>query len=274
MAFRTGVIQLNSGADRQKNLTDAALLMQQAVERGAQMLVLPENFSFQGQSEADKRHHAETLEDSPSLDFLRDFSSQQGVWIVGGSIPLVADDAHLVTNSCFVVDNQGAIQGRYDKIHLFDVNLGGRPFRESSVIQPGNQVVVVDTPWGKLGLTICYDLRFPELFRALVDAGAQMIAVPAAFTLNTGRDHWELLLRARAVENLAWVFASDQWGKHPGGRSTYGHSMVVEPWGTVVGRCSDGVGITVVDVDLGVCEVSRKKIPCLDHRVGFLSGKQ
>ncbi|MBF0137644.1 MAG: carbon-nitrogen hydrolase family protein [Magnetococcales bacterium] len=262
------VIQLCSGADRAANLERAGHLMERAAGRGAGLLVLPENFSYMGQTEADKRRHREHLDDSPSLRFLMDFSRRRHLWIIGGSIPMLVADDDKSTSSCFVLDPEGAIQARYDKIHLFDVSLGsGEPYRESAVIRPGRTPVSVPTPFGRVGLSICYDLRFPELYRRLVGEGSTILTVPSAFTLTTGKDHWELLLRARAVENFAYVLAPNQDGVHPGGRRTYGHSLIVDPWGTVVARCPDGEGFALAELDPARVKACRDQIPCLTHRV-------
>jgi nitrilase len=268
-------IQMRSGEDRSENLAVAAQLMDQAVRLGAQLLTLPENFSFMGKSEADKRHQAEEPDNSPSLTFLRNFAREKQVWIVGGSIPFrlpgnasSAFASSKVTNTCCVVNDQGEVVARYDKIHMFDVSLGdGPPFRESDVIRPGTQPVTVETPFGMLGLSICYDLRFPELYRRLTAAGAEILTIPSAFTLTTGKDHWELLLRARAVENFAYVLAPNQWGRHSGGRRTYGHSMIVEPWGCITSRCPDGAGFAIAPIERQRIALCRQRIPCLKHRM-------
>ncbi len=264
------IIQLNSGDDRAANLTAAGRIMTAAAERGAGLLVLPETFAFMSNDETLKRRHDEDPDNGPSLDFLRTFAARHRVWIVGGSIALRVKDGDKATNTCFVVDDRGGIRARYDKIHLFDAKLGREePYRESDHIQPGKRPVVVHTPFGVLGLSICYDLRFPELYRALTAAGATILVVPAAFTLTTGAVHWELLLRARAVENFAHVLGAGQWGTHPGGRRTYGHSMAVEPWGTVTSRHPDGTGFILADLDPERVERCRHRLPCLEHRVDF-----
>ncbi len=270
--FLAAVVQMHSGADRAENLAQAERLMDRAVAQGARLLLLPEHFN--ALDNPSKPPLREALEASPSLDFLREYSARQGVWLVGGSSALGGPEDDKVTNSSFVLDDQGRIQGRYDKIHLFDVALGPAvarrdvtAFQESQSVTPGREPVVVESPFGGIGLSVCYDLRFPELYRHLSGQGASMLTVPAAFTLATGKDHWEVLLRARAVENFSYVLAAGQWGKHPGGRRTYGHSMIVEPWGTVVARCPDGEGIALAEIDPGRVRRARRRIPCLDHRV-------
>ncbi|MEO5349357.1 MAG: carbon-nitrogen hydrolase family protein [Magnetococcus sp. YQC-3] len=264
------VIQLCSTADREENLREAEGWMLAAVQRGAELLVLPENFSFMGRTEEEKRRHWEDPVDGPSLAFLRAFAGRHGVWVVGGSIPLRVAGLERVTNTCFVVDGQGQVRARYDKIHLFDVDLGGEaPYRESDLVVPGERAVWVEMPFGRVGLSICYDLRFPELYRVLAGAGAVVMTVPAAFTQVTGGAHWEVLLRARAVENFAYVLAAGQGGRHEGGRVTYGHSMIVEPWGAIVAQCGEGPGIAVAELEMGYVERSRRRIPCLSHRKDF-----
>ena len=275
------VIQLCAMQDLQTNLAVAKQWMLKAVQQGATLLVLPENFSYMGETHAtatleeqQSLQYRENPDNSPSLQFLQAFARQHRVWIVGGSIPLAIAGTMQIHNSCFVVDDQGQVQGRYDKIHLFDANLGtGVPYRESNYVQAGNRAVLVDTPFGKIGLTICYDLRFPELFQMLSAQGATLFTVPAAFALMTGKDHWHLLLRARAVENMAYVLAAGQEGKHARGgtrgRQTFGHSLIVEPWGTVVAQCHDGPGFALAELQPDRLKQCRQRIPCLDHRVGF-----
>lgn len=262
------VIQMCSTANRDENLAEANRLMSEAVRKGAQLLVLPENFSFMGKTGAEKRTYREALDQSVSLTFLQEFARRHQVWIVGGSIPIAIPGADRVASACFLLDADGAIRARYDKIHLFDVDLGTEePYRESDTILAGGRTVVADTPFGRMGLSVCYDLRFPELYRQLVAQGATILVVPAAFTLTTGKDHWELLLRARAVENFSYVLAANQWGRRPDGRYTYGHSMIVEPWGMVLARSAEGVGIAMAEMDPNRVNRCRARIPCLEHRV-------
>lgn len=261
------VIQMTSGQDRGSNLAMAEKLMEAAIGQGAGLLVLPENFAFFGGNEEEKRAACEDASDSPSLQFLQTFAARHRVWVVGGSIQVRKAGSDKPFNTCFVVDATGTIQARYDKIHLFDVDVGdGSSYKESDFIQSGEALVVVETPFGRLGLAICYDLRFPELFRALSLQQAELFALPAAFTVVTGRDHWELLLKARAVENFAYMLAAGQWGAHGGGRQTYGRSMVVEPWGTVVAQCADQVGFALAPLERERIDQCRRRIPCLSHR--------
>ncbi len=256
------IIQMNSGSDRSDNLKQSRSLMEQAVKRGAGLLVLPENFSHMGASEDEKRANAEDVTDGPSLGFLHDFAREYRVWIVGGSIPVRTLGGEKITNTCFVVDDHGEVRARYDKMHLFDVILPhDRSYRESNLVQAGDQPVVCDTPWGRLGLAICYDVRFPQLFSKLGAMGATLITLPSAFTATTGAAHWELLVRARAVENFCYMVAPGQSGRHPGGRMTHGHSMVVEPWGGIVAQCGDGPGIALAWIDQERVESCRRQIP-------------
>ncbi|MBF0125183.1 MAG: carbon-nitrogen hydrolase family protein [Magnetococcales bacterium] len=260
-------IQMNSGPDRDHNLEVADRLMRDAVHRGAQLLSLPETFSFFGRTEEEKQIHREKI-DGPTVTFLQSFAKQHGVWIIGGSVCLIANGDNKVTNSSLFIGDDGTIRARYDKIHLFDAVLGNRePYRESDVVHPGRDPVVVDSPFGVIGLSICYDLRFPELYRHLSAMKAVILAIPSSFTHTTGKDHWELLVRVRAVENFCFVLAPNQWGTHPGGRRTYGHSMIVEPWGTVSAQCPEGEGVALAELDLSRVVRCRDMIPCLSHRV-------
>ncbi|MEG3640195.1 carbon-nitrogen hydrolase family protein [Magnetococcus sp. PR-3] len=262
------VIQTNSGNDRAYNLQRAEDLLEQAAASGAGLFVLPENFSFFGASESEKLAQREDPEQGPSLKMIQAFAQRHGAWVVAGTIPTDVGESGRVGNSSYVVNAEGQVVARYDKIHLFDVTLnGGEGYRESDIIQAGKLPMVVDSPFGKIGLSVCYDLRFPELYRRLTEAGAEILTVPSAFTLTTGHAHWELLLRARAVENFCHVLAPNQWGRHPANRKTYGHSMIIEPWGTVIGRVADGEGYALAPLDPKRLQRCRTQIPCLDHRV-------
>ncbi len=260
-------IQYAAGTDVKTNLETVGRLVAKAVERGASLVVLPENLALMGYQESDKLQLAEDDGDGPIQDFLADLASTQGVWLVGGTIPIRSSPGK-VRASCLVFDDSGARMGRYDKIHLFDVNVPGskEQYRESATIDAGDALLVIDSPFGKLGVSVCYDLRFPELYRQLADAGVEILAVPAAFTAKTGAAHWELLLRARAVENLAYVVAAGQGGVHENGRETYGNSMVVDPWGTVVARLGTEAGVAVGEIDLASQRHYRDAFPVLAHR--------
>ena len=260
-------IQFAAGTDVTINLGIVSELVAKAVDRGAGLVVLPENLALMGRQETDKLHIAETEGNGPIQDYLADLAVSKAVWIVGGTIPLQSSLGK-VTASSLVYDDSGKQVGRYDKIHLFDVDVPGskEQYRESATIDAGDKPLILDTPFGKLGVTVCYDLRFPELYRQMVDAGVEIFAVPAAFTAKTGAAHWELLVRARAVENLAYVVASGQGGLHENGRETYGNSMIVDPWGTVVARLGMEPGVAVAEIDLDSQRHYRELFPVLAHR--------
>jgi nitrilase len=267
--MKVAALQMTSGPDVAANLDQARTLLRQARERGAVLAALPENFAFMGLKDADKRAVGEPDGDGPIQQFLASTARELKLWIVGGTMPIqVAGDAR-VAAACLVFDDGGKRVARYDKIHLFDVDIPGKAetYRESAHVAPGRAPVVVATPVGKLGLSVCYDMRFPELFRQLSAAGAQILSVPSAFTGPTGRAHWETLLRARAIENLCYVIAPAQSGFHPNGRETYGDSMIVDHWGTVLQRLPRGQGCVVADVDLNRQAQARTSFPALDHRV-------
>jgi deaminated glutathione amidase len=262
-------IQMTSGPDVAANLEQARPLLEDAAGRGVQLAVLPENFAFMGLRDADKRGVAESEGAGPIQDFLSGTARRLQMWIVGGTIPLRAGDDGRVAAASVVYDAAGGRAARYDKIHLFDVDIPGRAerYRESAHVAPGSAPVVVDTPVGRLGLSVCYDVRFPELFRLLSAAGAQILTVPSAFTSPTGRAHWETLMCARAIENLCYVIAPAQSGFHPNGRETYGDSMIVDYWGRVVQRLPRGRGCIVAQVDGAQQAEVRQNFPALRHRV-------
>jgi deaminated glutathione amidase len=262
-------LQMSSGSDVAANLAVAAGLLAQARDAGARVAVLPENFSFMGRRDADKRAIAEPPAGGTVQSFLSDQARTLGLWIVGGTTPLASATGQRVAAACLVFADDGRRMARYDKIHLFDVDIPGREesYRESSHIAPGSRPTLVPTPAGMLGLSVCYDVRFPELYRLMAAAGAQWFTVPAAFTVPTGRAHWETLLRARAIENLAYVVAPGQWGRHENGRETYGDSLIVDPWGTVLARAPEGTGIVTATLDLAAQEETRRRFPALSHRV-------
>ncbi|WP_028491819.1 carbon-nitrogen hydrolase family protein [Thioalkalivibrio sp. ALE19] len=262
-------IQMASGTQPQANLADARRRMAEAAEQGARVLVLPENFAFMGMQETDVLDIAEAPDgQGPLQRFLAEQARALGVWIVGGTVPLQAPDGERVRSACLVYDDRGELAARYDKIHLFDVHLpdNNEAYTESRVYQPGDEVVTVDTPAGRLGLAICYDLRFPELFRALLDQGAEWLALPSAFTAQTGQAHWEVLLRARAVENQMYVVAAAQGGFHVNGRETWGHSAVIDPWGRVLGELGRNPGVLLGEIDGREVERMRTVFPTVSHR--------
>ncbi len=267
-AKRISVVQMTSGLDVEANLALARELLGRARDEGACLAVLPENFAFMGRTEAERRAIVESIGDGPIQRAMSAAAREFGLWIVAGTTPIaLADDAR-PANACLVYDATGRRVARYDKIHLFDVDIPGRDegYRESANAAPGREPVVVDTPAGRVGLTVCYDLRFPELYRRLVRNGATLMTVPAAFTAPTGRAHWEVLLRARAVENLCFVAAAAQSGFHPNGRETYGDSLVVDYWGRVLGRLPRGTGVVTVTLDHAGQQRTRQNFPALDHR--------
>jgi deaminated glutathione amidase len=267
---RVAVVQMCSGPEPDANLAVAGALLEAAAAAGARLAVLPENFSFLGRREADRIAVAEPPGSGPVQEFLAARARELGLWIVGGTVPVLAHGEARPRAASILFDAQGEAVARYDKLHLFDVSLPGvdEGYRESAGTAPGGGVVVADSPVGRLGLAVCYDVRFPELFRVMTDAGVEAISLPAAFTLPTGRAHWELLVRARAVDNLAFVLAAAQWGEHEGGRRTWGDSMIVDHWGQVLARHAEGVGIIVADLDTEAQRDARRRFPALAHRLG------
>jgi deaminated glutathione amidase len=266
--MKVAAIQMTSGPDVAANLEQAGGLLEEAAARGARLAALPENFSFMGLKDADKRAAAERDGDGPAQEFLAATARRLRLWIVGGTVPLAAGADGRVAAACLVYDSDGVRVARYDKIHLFDVDLPGRAeaYRESAHVAPGARAALLDTPAGRLGLSVCYDVRFPELYRHLSAGGAQLFSVPSAFTSPTGRAHWETLLRARAIENLCYVLAPAQSGFHASGRETYGDSMIVDYWGRVLQRLPRGRGCTVADIDLAAQASVRESFPALAHR--------
>ena len=260
------VCQMSSGPDHQQNVDQARELVSHAAALGASFVSLPENFELLASS-AEKRDQAETL-DGPTLTALRDLARALGITLLCGSFAeKAADDPRKVYNTSVVFGPTGATLGIYRKIHLFDVELNdGATYRESELVIPGDDPVTAETSVGRLGMSICYDLRFPELYRRLSRAGAVVLSVPAAFTLMTGKDHWEVLLRARAIENQCYVVAAAQHGSHPGNRLTYGRSMIVDPWGTVLCCCPDGPGVAVAEIAPAALARIRASLPALKHR--------
>ncbi len=261
-------VQMASGPNVKANLEEAEKLIKTAVQQDAELVVLPENFAIMGLSEMDKVAIAETAGEGPIQQFLSQQASKHGVWIVGGTIPLESGVAGKVYSTSLLYNDSGEMVARYDKLHLFDVLLedSNESYNESETIESGDDIVVVDTPFGKLGMAVCYDLRFPELFRAMADVGMEMCVLPSAFTSLTGRAHWESLLRARAIENLCYMVAPDQGGYHKNGRETYGDSMIVDPWGVVLNRLPHGTGVVVSEIDLEKLRRTRKNFPALQHR--------
>jgi deaminated glutathione amidase len=265
---RVAAIQMTSGHVVSDNLGIAAKLLRDAKDAGADIACLPENFSFIGLKDADKLAVAEHDGAGEVQDFLKRTARELKMWILAGTIVIRSKSDQRVANTSLLIDADGKRVARYDKIHLFDVTIPGRneQYRESNHVMPGRDAVLADTPVGRLGLSVCYDMRFPELYRDLVSRGAEWLAVPAAFTVPTGRAHWETLLRARAIENLCFVVAPAQWGTHSSGRETFGDSLIVDYWGQVLSRLPSGVGVITADLDLAQQAESRARFPALDNR--------
>ena len=262
--IRVAAIQMASGPSVPANLAEAERLIQVAAAAGAKLVALPENFAIMGLKETDKVEVREHPGKGPIQRFLAAQAKKHGIWLVGGSVPLECADPGKVYNSCLVYDDKGKQVARYDKIHLFGLDLGNEHYREEDSIQPGDTVMVLESPFGRIGLSICYDLRFPELYRAMGDV--DIILVPAAFTATTGKAHFETLIRARAIENLAYVIAPAQGGYHLSGRETHGDTMIVDPWGNVLDRLPRGSGVVVAGVNRAYQASLRQSLPALKHR--------
>ncbi len=266
--MRAAILQMTSGINPAANAAAIVEAASHAVEQGADMLFTPE---MAGYLDRNRGRAAETLRseaDDMVLATVREAAARHGLWVHLGSLPLKEEggDGRWVNRS-FVIDGKGEIRARYDKIHLFDVDLAtGESWRESSVYRPGEEVVAVDTPWGRMGLSVCYDLRFPDLYRALTNAGATMLLMPAAFTVPTGEAHWHVLLRARAIEAGCFVIAPAQTGRHEDGRETYGHSLVIDPWGEVLLDMGEKAGLALADIDLSRVEDVRGRVPAIANR--------
>src|SRR5277367_3986401 len=265
---KVAAIQMNSSHVVGDNLAMAGELLREAQEQGAQIACLPENFSFLGLKDADKLQVAEADGEGVVQQFLSDTARKLKMWILGGTIVIRTDNPRRAANASLLIDARGERVARYDKIHLFDVTIPGRneQYRESTHVLPGREPVIADTPVGKLGMSVCYDMRFPELYRELVSQGAEWLAMPAAFTVPTGRAHWETLLRARAIENLCYVVAPAQGGTHTSGRETYGDTLIVDYWGQVLSRLPKGTGVVTADIDLAKQADTRARFPALDNR--------
>jgi len=261
---RIAAVQLASGPNVKGNLNEAARLVEMAVAEGAKLVALPEYFAIMGLKDGDKVKAREKPGAGPIQDFLSETARRHGIWLVGGSVPLECASPDKVRNSSLVYDDAGKLAARYDKIHLFGFEMGKERYAEERTIEPGKEVVTVDSPFGRLGLSICYDLRFPELYRAMKPV--DIILVPSAFTETTGKAHWETLIRARAIENLAYVLAPAQGGYHVNGRETHGDSMIVDPWGVVLDRLPRGSGVVVAGVNLQHLRNLRQSLPALTHR--------
>lgn len=257
--------QMTSGADKAQNLEVATRLVRRAAEHGCAFVGLPENFSWMG-PEPERPSAAEPL-DGPTLSRMAELARTHRIALLAGSVLEPAREPGMLHNTSVLFGPDGARVGVYRKIHLFDVNIrDGATYRESAAVSPGHEVVTAPLPFATVGMSVCYDLRFPELYRSLAQKGATLLTVPAAFTLMTGKDHWEVLLRARAIEDQCYVIAPAQWGQHSEKRLTYGHAMVVDPWGLVTARCSEGEGLAVAAYDPTLLADVRAKLPALSHR--------
>ncbi len=265
---KIAAVQMASGPNLDANLLEAGRLIKTAADGGARLVALPENFAMMGLRDPDVLAYREREGEGPIQEFVRERCRRHQIWIVAGTIPMHCEVKDKMASACMLFDDQGELRARYDKIHLFDVTLpaSGESYNESATIRSGREPVVADSPFGRVGLTVCYDLRFPELFRALLDQGVELIVLPAAFTAQTGKAHWEALLRARAIENLVYLVASAQGGYHLNGRETHGHSMILDPWGTILGRRARGAGVVLADIDLHRLKEIRKNFPCINNR--------
>ncbi|MBU1214362.1 MAG: carbon-nitrogen hydrolase family protein [Gammaproteobacteria bacterium] len=262
-AFKVAAIQMASGPNVEGNLSEARRLVADAAGQGAKLVVLPEFFAIMGMNEQDKVKVCEQPGEGPIQQFLSETARKHKIWLMG-SLPLVSNTPNKVRNSLLVFDETGAQVARYDKIHLFNLTLGNESYNEAQTIEAGDKVVVIDSPFGRIGLAICYDLRFPELFRAMKDV--DIIVLPSAFTATTGKVHWEPLIRARAIENLSYVIAAAQGGYHVSGRETHGHSMIVDPWGRIMDELQRGSGVVFADVNASYQKSLRSSLPALSHR--------
>jgi predicted amidohydrolase len=263
--IQIAAVQMVSGVDVKNNLHQASLLISQAADSGAKLVSLPEYFCFMGTAD----HQKLDIKEQPGTGLIQDFLAEQAakhrIWLAGGTMPLACPDPRRVFNTTFVYDPDGKSISRYDKIHLFNFKRDTESYDESIAIQPGESAQTVDLPWGKVGLSICYDLRFPELYRAM--GPVDLILVPSAFTYTTGKAHWELLLRARAIENQCYVLAAAQGGVHENGRRTWGHSMLIDPWGDIIDVLPEGPGVVRGTIEPERLTQVRTSLPALRHRV-------
>jgi nitrilase len=264
-------IQMASGPQVSSNLFEAEKQIAEAAKAGAKLVALPENFAIMGMHETDKVKVREQDGEGPIQDFLAATAKKHGVWIIGGTMPMAGDADNKVRAACLVYNDQGQRVARYDKVHLFDVSVPdtAEEYRESDSVEAGGRTCVIDTPFGRMGIAVCYDLRFPEFFRSMAAKGMDLLVIPSAFTAKTGAAHWEVLLRARAIENLCYVIAPNQGGFHLNGRQTYGHSMIVDPWGVVLDCYKTGSGFVVADIEKTRLDKMRSSFPVLNHRRNF-----
>ena len=272
-AFTASCIQFTSARDYEPNIRVVSDLVRRARDDGADFVMTPENTGLTEPIGKLRREKARDEANHPVLAALREVARETGVWLLIGSLAVdlsreldTGQGEGRLANRSYLLDSSGAIIARYDKIHMFDVDLAsGESYRESNAFRPGGRMVLAETPWGVLGMTVCYDLRFPHLYRALAQAGADFLAVPSAFTVPTGKAHWHVLIRARAIENGCFVFAPAQWGEHAEGRRTYGHSLIVDPWGEVLADAGEGVGIVSARIEISGIAKARRMVPSLQH---------
>jgi predicted amidohydrolase len=274
--FTVSCIQFTSARDYEPNIRVVSDLVRRARDGGADFVMTPENTGLTEPVGKLRREKARDEGNHPVLAALREVARETRVWLLIGSLaidlsrePGTAEGERRLANRSYLLDPGGAVVARYDKIHMFDVDLAGESYRESNAFRPGGSAVLAETPWGVLGMTVCYDLRFPHLYRALARAGADFLAIPSAFTVPTGKAHWHVLLRARAIENGCFVFAPAQWGEHAEGRRTYGHSLIVDPWGEVMADAGEGVGIVTARIDSAAIAKARRTVPSLQHERPF-----
>jgi nitrilase len=263
-AMKIAAIQMVSTPVVEENLANAQRLVAEAAQQGAGLVLLPEYWPIMGMKENDKLSHAEQPDTGPIQECMSGLARKHGIWLVGGTLPIAASEPGKVRNTLMVYDPQGRHAMRYDKIHLFSFTKGEESYDEARTIVHGERVATFEAPFGRVGLSVCYDLRFPELYRAMGDCA--LIVMPAAFTYTTGQAHWEILLRARAIENQCYVLAAAQGGKHPNGRRTWGHSMLIDPWGEVVSVLPEGEGVVTGELDTGQLQRIRTSLPALKHR--------
>jgi deaminated glutathione amidase len=276
--FTASCIQFTSARDYEPNIRVVSDLIRRARDAGADLVLTPENTGLTEPVGKLRREKGRDEANHPVLAALREVARETGVWLLIGSLaidlsrePGEAEGERRLANRSYLIDPNGAIVARYDKVHMFDVDLaGGESYRESNAFRAGGQSVLAETPWGVLGMTVCYDLRFPHLYRALAQAGADFLAIPSAFTMPTGKAHWHVLMRARAIENGCYVFAPAQWGEHAEGRRTYGHSLIVDPWGEVLADGGEGVGIISAHIDGAAIAKARRMVPSLKHDRPFI----
>ena len=267
--FKLACVQVSAQDAIEPNVAAACALVRDARKAGADLISLPECVALMEPKGARQRELARPESESTPIAAFRDVARETGAWLLAGTVVVAAEDGRLANRSCLIAPD-GSVQARYDKIHMFDVDLpGGESYRESATYRPGTEAVVAALPWGLLGMTVCYDVRFPQLYRALAHAGADFISVPSAFTRQTGLAHWHVLLRARAIETGAYVFAPAQCGEHPGKRLTYGHSLIVDPWGAVLADGGEAPGFVIAEIDPAKIEAARRAIPSLNHDRDF-----